>query len=450
LKSRMVDLGLRAVAALAIGLGLLPVVAGLASLRLPERRGQPAYRAFTAFLASSILCFALYTAGKAAYNSTVFSTLTEERNLIYLSPLLLVGTALVFEARRLDWWLVGAATAFVLYIVLTKPLDFAFYPYFEAPGFAILSVANRQLDFTLTDIHRALVVALAVGLAALAARRRRGVAAAAAVLLLAWMLAGEIGETDANDGLAKHLIDVAFLGQPAAPLDGIDRLTDGAHVTVLGQSLSQNANKLWLAEFWNRSIHHVDGLYSQAPGPGPTGAPGLLSTDGVLSQDTGDPYVLVDSGLTLQAPVVGSWAGLTLYRVTGVWKLREAVQDVYPDGWTSGHSAYTYFARGGPGVLVVDLSRTGYRGDTPAAHALVRVGTVGIDDQQAPVIVRELATRHRIVPNGGRTVVRIPVARTPVRVEVTIPLADLFQPGPGDLRLLGVQVSFRFDRTKKA
>src|SRR5207249_4779034 len=47
-KSRMVDLGLRAGAALAIGLGLLPVVAGLVSLRLRERRGQPAYRAFAA------------------------------------------------------------------------------------------------------------------------------------------------------------------------------------------------------------------------------------------------------------------------------------------------------------------------------------------------------------------------------------------------------------------
>ncbi len=50
----MVDFGLAASAALAIGLGLLPVICGFASLRLPERRGEPAYRAFAAFLAASI------------------------------------------------------------------------------------------------------------------------------------------------------------------------------------------------------------------------------------------------------------------------------------------------------------------------------------------------------------------------------------------------------------
>ena len=112
-KSRMVDLGLAAGAALAIGLGLLPVVCGFVALRLPDRRGEPAYRAFAAFLAASIVVFSLYTAGKAAYLSTVFSTLTEERNLIYLSPLLLVATVLVFESRRIDWRIAIAATAFV-------------------------------------------------------------------------------------------------------------------------------------------------------------------------------------------------------------------------------------------------------------------------------------------------------------------------------------------------
>src|SRR5207253_6439091 len=47
-KSRMVDLGLTAGAALSIGLGLVPVVAGFVALRLPERRGDPIYRAFAA------------------------------------------------------------------------------------------------------------------------------------------------------------------------------------------------------------------------------------------------------------------------------------------------------------------------------------------------------------------------------------------------------------------
>ena len=44
----------------------------------------------------AILCLSLYTSVKAAFLSTVFATLTEERNMIYLSPLMLIGTAMVF------------------------------------------------------------------------------------------------------------------------------------------------------------------------------------------------------------------------------------------------------------------------------------------------------------------------------------------------------------------
>ena len=53
-KNRMVDLGLRAGLSFAIGLGVLPVIGGLVSLRLPERRGDPTYRAFAAWTAAAI------------------------------------------------------------------------------------------------------------------------------------------------------------------------------------------------------------------------------------------------------------------------------------------------------------------------------------------------------------------------------------------------------------
>ena len=85
-----------------------------APARAPRRS---AYRAFAAYLGASIVCVSLYTAVKAAYLSTVFATLTEERNLIYLSPLMLIGTALVFESRQIDWRIVAAASAFVVYLV---------------------------------------------------------------------------------------------------------------------------------------------------------------------------------------------------------------------------------------------------------------------------------------------------------------------------------------------
>ena len=104
----MVDLGLSAGLAFTVGLGILPVIGGITSLNLVERRKEPAYRAFAAFLGASIFCVVMYTAVKAAYLSTVFSTLTEERNMIYLSPLMLIGTALVLQAKKIDWRLVAA------------------------------------------------------------------------------------------------------------------------------------------------------------------------------------------------------------------------------------------------------------------------------------------------------------------------------------------------------
>ena len=109
-KNRMVDLGLDGGLSLAVGLGLLPVIGGLASLRLPERKGDATYRAYVAWTATIIAALAVYTADKAAYNSTQFGTYWEERPLIFLSPLLLLGTAMALEAKRLDRWAVGGAT----------------------------------------------------------------------------------------------------------------------------------------------------------------------------------------------------------------------------------------------------------------------------------------------------------------------------------------------------
>ena len=55
-------------------------------------------RAFVALTSASVLVFGLYTAVKAAYLSTVFSTVVEERNLIYLAPLCFIATGALFRA----------------------------------------------------------------------------------------------------------------------------------------------------------------------------------------------------------------------------------------------------------------------------------------------------------------------------------------------------------------
>ena len=99
----MLDLGLNAAGALTIGLGVLPVVAGLASLwRAPGEPVTRELRTFRSVLLAAIIGFGLYTAVKATYVSITFATYTYERNLIYLAPLLFTGTALWLERRRLQ------------------------------------------------------------------------------------------------------------------------------------------------------------------------------------------------------------------------------------------------------------------------------------------------------------------------------------------------------------
>jgi hypothetical protein len=439
-KGRMADLGLQAALALTVGMGILPVIGGFASLRLPERRGDPRYRAFAAYLAASIFCVGLYTGVKAAYLSTVFSTLTEERNLMYLSPLLLIGTALVFQSRQIDWRIVAAASAFVAYLVFFKPYQLLF-PYFEAPGFAILTIPTRHGRWTIQDLELVLMGVLVLSLLALAFRRLTTVAAAVAVLGAAWMLTSEIATTRGS----LHFANLFRTNLPQR-LDWIDQDVHGQPVTYLGQEI-KDPNILLLTEFWNRQIKHVDSLDGSAPGPGPTYAPSVVKSNGQLEGLSGVPYIVADTGVTLQAKQVDSWARLRLYQRTGPWRLLDALQQVYTDGWAPGWSTYTYFRTGQRGTLQVTLGRRGYNGSAAAGHALLKVGTVKIVGGQA-VLDHVFARKRTLVQNGSLQVIDFPVARTPVRVEIFI--KKTFKASPSDPRNLGAQVAFTFVPAKKA
>jgi hypothetical protein len=440
-RGRMFHLGFTAVGALAIGLGLLPAVAGLTALRLRERRGDPAYRAFAAFLATSILFISLYTATKAAYLSTVFSTLTEERNLIYLSPLLLVATMLVLETRRVSLWVLFASAAFILYLVLHEPYQLG--PYYEAPGYSILTLFNTHWNWDLKHLHWGLFTVWVIGLAAVAAAPRfRGVKPATVLLLLAWLLAGEIQATAGN----VHFADELRAASPTH-LNWVDQRTHGQGVTYLFANASDD-NGLWLTEFWNRDLKHVDSLDGTAPGPGPVGGPSLLSADGSLSEDTGTPYVLVNNGVLVQGQPIANVGPLILFRVHGTWKLRDEVIGVYSDGWMGTKAAWTYFPKK-KGFLTVDLRRTGFNGVAPFGHATILAGTVKLNDEQLPVLKHVFAVRHALVKNGPGSEVKVKIPATgPVRVVVTIPDSETFSPSATDTRHLGAQVNFTFTPAK--
>ena len=435
LKPRMVDLGLRAGLGFTIGMGVLPVVGGIAALRIPGRRGDPAYRAFAAWLGSTLVSLSVYTALKAAYLSTTYATLWEERDLIYLAPLLIVGTVLAFESARLDWLAVGAGAALVAAMVVLKPFQ-SQWPYFEAPGFALSSVLSRYEGWSVGQERAALLAVLALSLLLLALRRRRSAARAAFVLGLAWLLAAEIASTVGIDKLAN-----AFRAHLPTPLTWVDDASHGQPVTYLGQEI-RDPNGEWLTEFWNRSIVHVESLDGSAPGPGPATTPSLVRADGLLAGISGR-YVLADDGVALAARPVARQGEMVLYESpSGRWHLLDGEQQVYSDGWCPNFCAWTYFAPHGPGTVEVTLSRTAYNGSWPAGKGHVQVGTVAISRKGVPVIARTIARRPTTIENGRAETIDFAVASTPVRVVIRI--SNPIPPTASDTRNLGAQVAFAF------
>ena len=170
-RHRMIVYGLWAVGAFTIGVGLLPVLSLAALVRPRGEQWTRELRAFVAVTASAVLTFGFYTAVKAAFLSTVFSTVVEERNLIYLAPLCFIAMALALERGRLRWWALAATAGLVLYVILTTPYQLDLWPYADALGFGIVQMANRDLAFDNGDVKLLLVVVLVVCLGLLLAPR---------------------------------------------------------------------------------------------------------------------------------------------------------------------------------------------------------------------------------------------------------------------------------------
>jgi hypothetical protein len=324
---------------------------------------------------------------------------------------------------------------------LFKPIQLG-WPYYDAPGSALAAVLAYYRHWTTAGLRLALIVSTAVAVLLIAYRRRRGVAALALVLALGWMLSTEIAATVGIDKLAT-----SFRTNLPKPLDWVDQATGRTPTVYLGQAIKDPDGEN-LTEFWNRSITKVESLDGTAPGPGPTPSASLLRDDGLLSNLAGANYVLADSGVNLNAPVVTSRGAMTLYRAKGPWRLADAVQQVYPDTWCPDWCSYTYFEPGQRGVLHVSLGRLAYNGSAAPAKVTVVVGTVRVDAaHQTPRLAAVRRDVHLIVPNGTTQTLAFPVARTPVRVEINVDPSTLIAPTSVDPRSLGVQVGFKFART---
>ena len=450
-KERMLEYGIWAGGALAIGIGVLPMIAGLAALARPRDEPRtPGRTAFQTVLATSLVGFGLYMAVKAAYISTVFSTLVVERNVIYLAPLLFVGTAMWLERPVLRPGAFALATLVTGVLVIGTQLRLD-YPYFEAPGFAILAWANRDLELPQDTIELLLWPLLLGSVALLLLPRflaaRAGLVRVAVVgtaaLVLGWNVAGE---SAAGDGVRSNAN--SFRASFPEPPDWLDRATGGEPAFFLGQRIPANA--VHLLEFWNRSLKQVWALDATAPGPGPTQSPDLLDPDGRLFPDPGYEWLVANRDLEFvgsKSEPIGGWR---LWHLALPLRLRQSVTGVEDDGWMGASSAFSQFWSPGdrPGVLHVDLTRKGGWGgpDVPGKITL-KLGTLVVSNKQ-PAIGRVLATRTCTIHSNTACSFELETPTPPFRAEVSIDRTFVpaeLDPNSSERRQLGAKVGYRFE-----
>ena len=448
-KHRVLDYGTWALAAMTIGLGVLPVVATVAAFLSRRVRETAEGRAFVVVGTAAFVGFAIYAAVKGAFLSTVFSNLIVERNVIYLVPVALAATAAVLERPIATLRALAVGLVVALALILNAELRLDQYPYFEAPSLAIGALANRNFSWDPNDVERALVVVALVSFATLAARsllrsRATGlvIAVVAACAVTTWTLTTEIYAARGLNLFAERLH-----GSTPRPVDWVDRATGGEPAMYLGQQIN-DVNPIFLLEFWNHSIGKVWSLDGTAPVP--SLSPDLGATDGTLSPDPGVKWVVTGNGVEVVGERVGEpRGGMTLFHVKPPVRFRYAQNGVSTDGWMGAHASFSQYAPDegvSRGFARIVLSRQGACGaNIPTADVVVRVGTIAVRRNQ-PGFGRIQEVIHRKLK---------PCALEPVVVRATVPyhvdvtVSPTFVPAKidsssGDVRELGAQIRFDF------
>jgi hypothetical protein len=454
-----------ALGALAIGVGVLPVLLGVSGLVRPRGEpGDPRTRAFVTTSLAALFVFVMYAGIKGAYNSTVFSTLVVERNLIYLCPILFVSTALAFARGVGRWWAVAGAAVLTVLVVTVVPLRLDQYPYYEAHGLAIATFFNRELSWSEDVIEAVLAGACVVALLVAVALRllRRGstafavLAGGAALVVVAWGLTGQVYAAEGERRLSEQVN-----GNLPRPYDWVEEATGGGSVVVVGQQI-KDPTGIWLTEFFNPSVRKMWSLDGSAQNVGgPILTPDLDAVDGTLTPVPETQYVLAVNGVSLQAPVVAQRENAVLYRIDGgPVRLREALVGRQSDGWIVGtaddpvaRAAYTRYdvSRDGPGFAFVQLSRVEWcpsPGLRKPGVATIRIGPVAIGPDKQPTIARVTDERTVLVRDCRITdAVLLRPPDEPWRVEVTIDPTFVprdVDPGSSDGRHLGAVLDARF------
>jgi glycosyltransferase involved in cell wall biosynthesis len=225
----------------------------------------------------------------------------------------------------------------------------------------------------------------------------------------------------------------------AAGTSWIDRAV-GTHANVAVLWSGGDANRVWQNEFWNRSVRNVYGLDGAELGGGmPQTSVTTQRSTSELVDTSGRPidadYVLTDT----RAPVVGQRVAvdpahlLALYRVRRPVRLAQRITGWYDDFWTAQELTWTREQCTG-GRLRFDVRSDAnlFKGTLQhvAISGATRAQTVVVDPNAGP---RALALP--LQPHGGRCTVDLKIS--PARIPANFPQLHI-----QDNRVLGVRIDY--------
>ncbi len=442
---RMFTYGLWAVGALGIGIGVLPLLFALAwAFGAPVKTRED--RALLAVFVGLTTGFVLYTAVKASFLATTFATRVEERNLIYLSPIIFVAAARWLTERRVRPVPLALAAGVVGYLIWTTPYHAYEHLYSDAFGLSILQWWNQTWAFTNTDVRWLLFAILAGGVAFAAVLRLRATRAvviatgALAIAIVAWNLTGEISA--ANQAVTPAKFQRSLIPTPP---DWIDRATGRARTMFIGKSLS-GSFAFWTLEFWNQSLQDIWSVDASAPPPGPTVSPDFTDTAGTIRPQLPDDWGVAPPEIVLAGRLQEQAGGLNLYRLPHPIRIESFVSGITPDGWMV-EGEPSVFVRFGTrptrGILTISVSRSAASacGDLPPSRFTFRVANVRIDSHAQPVAGRpQQVVRTTVRSNPCEQKLLRVAAVAPFRVEGSV--VGSFTAGDG--RKLAAQVGYAF------
>lgn len=326
-------------APLALGMGIVPFVLGVAWLlsSVVQERTR-AERAFASIAAVAVVALLLEV---TSYDLRFGAGRLHDRYLFYVVPLLFVAFVAMLRERIWKRWAIVASGALVA-------LAFAFVP--------VISFGKFNVDSPVAYLNEALLgiggsengaqlflafVAIVVLLLLLAGRRVATALAALAIVLAPVQTAAAFTRLLTHEGTSGRPLTL----DQSVVFDWLDRkVGTGGTVTMVPYPFLygdywENVAYWWNMEFWNESIRRAavyDSAYTGTPETFPTTTLSFDRTTGRANVSPSD-YVaqaVAETRFRLAGTAIAEYRGVDLIRAERPWRAQWLTFNLYRDGWT--------------------------------------------------------------------------------------------------------------------